>query len=64
MSAGCNCSYLVPEFTSQRPSSRCLLGEVITYERRQSDACCYVDPEYDKPTSRTPCVCAIEDFEW
>ena len=50
--------------SSQRPGSRCLLGEMITYERRQSDACCYVDPEYDKPTNRTPCMCAIEDFEW
>ena len=51
-------------FPSQRPGSRCLLGEKITYERRDSDVCCFVDPEYDKPTNRTPCVCAIEDFEW
>ena len=60
-----NCiSLIVFDFLSQRPGSRCLLGEKITYERRVSDVCCFVDPEYDKPTTRRPCECAIEDFEW
>ena len=47
-----------------RPGSRCLLGESITYERRRSDRCCSVDPSYNRPISRTVCTCALEDFEW
>ena len=50
--------------TDDRPGGRCLLGEVVTYERRNSSVCCYVNPEYEKPINRTQCTCAIEDFEW
>ena len=50
--------------SDDRPGSRCLLGEVITYERRNSSYCCYIDPQYDRPVNRTPCECTIEDFEW
>ena len=50
--------------TDERPGSRCLLGEVISYERRNASECCYVDPDYEKGTVRSVCDCAIEDFEW
>ena len=50
--------------TDERPGGRCLLGEVVTHERRNSSVCCFVDPAYEKLTNRTQCTCAIEDFEW
>ena len=50
--------------TDKRPGSRCLLGVVVAYERRNASECCYVDPNYEKGIERDTCVCAIEDFEW
>ena len=50
--------------TDERPGSRCLLGEVVAYERRNASECCYVDPNYEKGIERNTCKCAIEDFEW
>jgi hypothetical protein len=50
--------------SDDRPGSRCLLGEVITYERRNASDCCFINPLYDRPVNRTPCPCSIEDFEW
>jgi len=50
--------------TDERPGTRCLLGEIHTYERRNPSQCCYVDPNYEKGMDRVACECAIEDFEW
>lgn len=50
--------------TDERLSEGCLLGEVVEYERRNATACCYVDPDYQKPTEATRCRCSLEDFEW
>lgn len=49
--------------TDDRPGSRCLLGESITYERRRSEVCCFIDPRYNRPVSRSLCTCTQEDFE-
>ncbi len=50
--------------TDERPGYRCLLGEVVTYERRNASECCYVDPGYEQGVDRSHCACALEDFEW
>ena len=50
--------------TDERPGYRCLLGEVVAYERRNASECCYVDPDYETGVERSHCPCAIEDFEW
>ncbi len=50
--------------TDDRLSESCLLGEVVLYERRNGSACCYVDPDYQKPVNTSRCRCSLEDFEW
>jgi len=47
-----------------RRGGRCLLGEHLEYERRNSSVCCYQDPTKQLVLSRTTCPCVLEDFEW
>lgn len=56
--------FMVVVLLDDRPGSRCLLGESITYERRRSDVCCFVHPGYNRLISRSVCTCTQEDFEW
>ena len=50
--------------SSQTGAPICVLGEMVSYERRRPGVCCLIDPDSTMATNRSTCLCSNEDFEW
>ena len=50
--------------SSQTGAPICVLGEMVSYERRRPGVCCLIDPDSTMATNRSTCLCSSEDFEW
>ena len=50
--------------SSQTGAPICVLGEMVSYERRRPGVCCLIDPDCTMATKRSTCLCSSEDFEW
>jgi PKD repeat protein len=61
------CSYPQDYFewipSDGRSDRRCVLGLEKTFERRNSSACCYINPGYQRAISNVACSCSREDYE-
>ena len=36
----------------------------MTFERRNSSVCCYIDPSYERSVSNVSCPCTRDDYVW
>jgi hypothetical protein len=54
--------YFIWTPSDDRSYRRCVLGAEMTFERRNSSVCCYIDPSYERSVSNVSCPCTRDDY--